>query len=781
MKSFTFFLGASILVSTNIAAAEKPFTLKEGLRLRMPVERTNSDITRDGALVAIAMSSEENQVRPGPFNLTETGATIEAGGEIWICDTAKEKIWRISDDNEFAFGPRWSPDSSKLAYYSDRDGKVRLWIWDRATQQSRLACDRIVRTTYGFELPEWSPNGDAVFFKSLSQEFEAYYNKSNSNWYFAPFKPRRQKSDAKVTANESVVMVQGTPISNDAKDVQPTQGATIGSVHGIYDLVRYDLSTNSVANILPGIPMRDFDLSPDGEWVVATTIVGDEDAARFQVLHRCLAASTHVDKKQKESAEPRVLVPAYRESYGISTSWAPDSKSVAFITSGPDSAGDLKVVDFKSGDIKNLTAKFDTKLTGEENEQRALWNSAGTHLYFPIDGDLWEFLVDEGEPKNLTADYAPRVQGVITESQSTVVWDLQGKLLCEYSDRETDEVGFCFIDPKGNSVHEVRRERKRYGWHPRFSVDVVPDTGEILFRASDATSPFAAYLASQDFSSVLRLPTPNDWLSNFDMGRMEVVEWKLGDDQNRGLLLLPSTADANTPPPCIVCVYPGESRSRQIADFRLSLIIGGADNANPRFFFERGFAVFIPDLPETKGEPLRDIWQSLEPAIDALEKTKLVNSDRLGLIGQSYGGYAVNTIIASTDRFGAAVSSSGMSNLVSSYLRSAGNHGSTSWYEDGQLGIRVSIAEDPDRFARNSPVYHLKKINTPLLLIHGEDDPQHHQAVEMFGGLRRAGKTAQLATYPGAGHAFGSFAREQVEDFWERVLAWYEEHLKVDE
>ena len=155
----------------------------------------------------------------------------------------------------------------------------------------------------------------------------------------------------------------------------------------------------------------------------------------------------------------------------------------------------------------------------------------------------------------------------------------------------------------------------------------------------------------------------------------------------------------------------------------------------------------------------------------------MVDTDRLGLFGHSYGGYAVNTIITVNDRFDAAVSCAGLSNLVSSYLLSAGKHGSTSCYEDGQLGIPASLAEAPERFVRNSPVQHLNKITTPLLLIHGEGDAEYLQAVEMFGGLRRANKTAQLATYSKAGHAFASFTEAQVEDSWDRVLCWYEEHL----
>ena len=765
----------------NHADAKKPFTLEEGQRLRVFVERTNSDISRDGELVAMEMKSQANRVKAGPFNLTETGSAIEAGGELWICDTKQNKTFQLSGQTEFAYSPRWSPDSKRLAYYSDRDGKPKLWIWDRASQSARPASERIVRTTYGFELPEWSPDGRYVYFKCLGRDFERFYNKSNSNLQFAPFVPRKKRGEAPRKDSASVVRVRHTypdkaPVHSD--DQRP-RGATIGSDKGIFDLVQYDTQTDEVVNIFTDIPMRDFDLSPDGNWVVATTVVGDEDAARHQLLHQCLVSSTGIDGNH-QAIQARVLVPPYRESYGISTSWSPDSTRIAYLTSGPDSDGDLMVVDLKDGEIKNLTMDFPTKLTGEEVEQRPLWNPDGTYLYYPIQGDLWRFDADDGTPMNLTGKFGPAIVGVVAESQSTTSWTHKGSLLCQFRDEERSEDGFCKVVPATKTVREVRRDRQRYGYMPRFHVDLIPSSGEVVFRASDASSPGDIYLANKDFTSVRRLPSPNDWLEDYDLGQIEIVKWRYDSETKRGLLLIPTGLKNKRQPPCIVCVYPGYSPSGMRYSFRLSLMIGDASNANLRFFFERGFAVFMPDLPSTNGEPMRDIWQSLEPAVAALERTKLVDTKRLGLMGQSYGGYSVNSLITTTGRFRAAVSCSGMSNLVSSYLKSSGTHGSTAWYEDGQLGMRVSFPEDPDKYVRNSPVFRIDQATTPLLLVHGEQDSEYQQAVEMFGSLRRAGKVAQLATYPGAGHAFGSFTKDQIRDFWDRVLAWYEEHLLDD-
>jgi len=88
-----------------------------------------------------------------------------------------------------------------------------------------------------------------------------------------------------------------------------------------------------------------------------------------------------------------------------------------------------------------------------------------------------------------------------------------------------------------------------------------------------------------------------------------------------------------------------------------------------------------------------------------------------------------------------------------------------------------TLWEFPKRYVENSPVFHLDKVETPLLLIHGvEDFVPIAQAEEMFSGLRRLGKRVSLVRYSGAGHGFWSY--ENVVDHWQRVIAWFDEHLK---
>jgi hypothetical protein len=103
--------------SGDIDARELPgFGLDQGIRLRHFIERMGVDITPDGELVAVAMESREDLVEISPAQFTKTGVSSDArGSEIWLCNTPKWSITKLTGEHEPAWVPRWSPDRTELA------------------------------------------------------------------------------------------------------------------------------------------------------------------------------------------------------------------------------------------------------------------------------------------------------------------------------------------------------------------------------------------------------------------------------------------------------------------------------------------------------------------------------------------------------------------------------------------------------------------------------------------------------------------------------------------
>lgn len=210
----------------------------------------------------------------------------------------------------------------------------------------------------------------------------------------------------------------------------------------------------------------------------------------------------------------------------------------------------------------------------------------------------------------------------------------------------------------------------------------------------------------------------------------------------------------------------------------------GLDNAtvdNMQLLATRGYAVFMPDAPLETGNPLQQLGEMVLPGVDKVIEMGIADAERLGLMGHSYGGYCVNCLITQTTRFSAAVSIAGISNLISLYgsITKDGSDGWTGWAESGQGAMGGTLWEFPKRYIENSPVFYLDKLETPLLLIQGgEDIVPLGQAEEIFSGLRRLGKEVVLARYLGADHWHGFWSYENVVDFWQRVIAWFDKQTE---
>jgi len=575
-------------------------------------------------------------------------------------------------------------------------------------------------------------------------------------------------------ARAPVVRRSARPVAERSSGTD-SSGATEHG-RGIVDLVRCDSSTAEVTRLARGLAIRDFDLSPDGKWAVISVHAGRVSGAQ-QILFNLLLVRADGDG----DPEIRVLAEGVKEAYGVSTSWAPDSSTVALVTAGAVAEGDLLVFDVAGGAARNLTEGFDPSLgRGDHHEARPLWTPDAMALFFASGEDLWRFEAADGSATNLTAEFAPVVRDPVAPSESSVAWTGgTGSVLAPFEDRAGGRSGFARVSLGGEAAEVVWTADARLPRNPRMSCDVARRTGTLLFRAESVTRPTALNTSDSSFESVQELSGPNDWLEAYDLGGVEAISWELGDGRPAGgWLLLPRRLEPGIRPPCVFKVYAGSTPSRSRWN-RFGLASDPAAD-HPALFLGRGLAVFLPDLPIADEEPMRSIHEVLLPAFDALEASGRVDTDRLGVFGHSYGGYTVNSLLVQTDHFRAAVASACVANLVSGYFRDAAQDRGTGWFETGQGRMGVPLFEDVDRYIRNSPVFFVENVRTPLLFTVGTEDWLHLQSIEMFGALSRLGKKAELVEYPAAEHYGGAWTNEQLRDFWGRVLRWFEEHLAGD-
>ena len=207
---------------------------------------------------------------------------------------------------------------------------------------------------------------------------------------------------------------------------------------------------------------------------------------------------------------------------------------------------------------------------------------------------------------------------------------------------------------------------------------------------------------------------------------------------------------------------------------------------SPQLYAAEGYAVLMPEIPLgiPVADPMIEMWPPVDAAITEAVRLGYIDENRLAIRGHSGGGYAVASLIAQTDKFKAGIWGAGISNLSSLYgekipytrLKQAPLRGFWAGYLENQGRMGGPPWKDPNRYVRNSPVFHADRINTPLLMIHGDlDEVSIGQAEEMFSALARQGKDVLLLTYWGEQHGIQS--PSNLRDLWARKLQFLDEHM----
>jgi dipeptidyl aminopeptidase/acylaminoacyl peptidase len=185
-----------------------------------------------------------------------------------------------------------------------------------------------------------------------------------------------------------------------------------------------------------------------------------------------------------------------------------------------------------------------------------------------------------------------------------------------------------------------------------------------------------------------------------------------------------------------------------------------------------------------------ELQKGLHGAIEAAVATGAVDADRLGIWGHSGGGFATLSLIEQTNRFKAAASANGPSDLFDLYstYSSASRYdpapqrfvnGWALWMENGLPSLHASPWMNEARYWRNSPYFYLDRVQTPLLLIHGDlDDLPIEQSEKVFTALVRQGKPARFVRYWGEGHGLQSPAN--IRDLWHQLFVWFDAYLMPD-
>ena len=179
-------------------------------------------------------------------------------------------------------------------------------------------------------------------------------------------------------------------------------------------------------------------------------------------------------------------------------------------------------------------------------------------------------------------------------------------------------------------------------------------------------------------------------------------------------------------------------------------------------------------------EPGLSVVECVVPAVKQVIARGQVDAARVGVVGHSWGGFDASFLATHTDVFAAAVAGAAITNLVSNYGNFHWSNGiaETDHIETGQQRMEVPIYEDLPAYIRNSAVFGVQNMKTPLLLSVGDGDGTvfWHQGLELYNIARRAGKNVVVVAYAGEDH--GLRKKPNQVDYHHRIQQWFDHYLK---
>lgn len=270
----------------------------------------------------------------------------------------------------------------------------------------------------------------------------------------------------------------------------------------------------------------------------------------------------------------------------------------------------------------------------------------------------------------------------------------------------------------------------------------------------------------------------NPQQEKYTWGKSELIEYRNSKNIGlKGVLFYPAAFNPRKKYPMIVHIY--EKQSNELHKY-VNPTQFTEDGFNATAFTTQGYFVLYPDIQLEIGNP------GIAAADCTVEATKevisrgLVNPNKIGLIGHSFGGYETAFAISQTGIFATAVAGAAVTDLNSFYLNVGWNTGrpDMSRFQNDQWQMQKSPFVDPQAYNRNSPVVSADKISTPLLLWTGKEDNHvdWHQSIEYYLALRRLGKKNITLLYPKEGHTLLNPTNQK--DLFERVQQWFGYYLK---
>lgn len=299
-------------------------------------------------------------------------------------------------------------------------------------------------------------------------------------------------------------------------------------------------------------------------------------------------------------------------------------------------------------------------------------------------------------------------------------------------------------------------------------------------RASFEILPNLWGVTSLNFSRALQLSDANPQAKDYSWGTAQLFKWYAYDGKpSEGVLYLPEDFSPDKEYPMLAVFY--ETGSEDL--FWHYNMEPSWSWVNYPFYVSRGYVVFVPDIHYNIGLPGESAYNYVCSGVEAVcDLYPNIDRKRIGIDGQSWGGYQTAYLVTRTNMFACAGSGAPVANMTSAFggIRWESGSSRQAQYEQGQSRIGANLWEAPELYIKNSPVFHADNCETPLLIMHNDADGAvpWYQGIEMFMALRRLQKPVWMLQYNGEAHNIKE--RRNRKDITIRLQQFFDHYLKGD-
>lgn len=714
------------------AAATNTFTAEDALNINAVAI---ADLTDDGRYLALT-----NTLRRDSYgqDFRRDGDPTYVRGiptRVFIIDTKTGATIPVFAEKKPVRSLRWSPDGKRLAMLMFNGDVFEPTIWDRAT--NKVTTEHLPAGKYVAENSDirWTNDGKQLVFAVHTTEW------------------RKKARDTFTNMTVGPVFVQSS--------LDPfLPWDDIRRKANVRGVVTFDPTTNQVRELVP-------------EMMVSTYTLADNGGAIS--YNRDIQKKTDYDSFQSEASlrtrsatgEERILLTSLK---GVQLQWSEDGEHFAYSKDGRVYVGSID----DTGAPKQLLGAPESKANERPDTSKAArdaaakqrfsvvrYSPAGDALLVSNREGLWVVDVVSG-----ARDLAVATDSGETAPRYTLAaWSNDGKHLYISSQSRTKwERGLLLYDRATKSTKDLVKDGRSYS-----SLHLSKDGNIAVLSIANGNRPADVYVADGNLGGLHRVLESNPQLAQKRIGGTELVNYLDADGHPKNAVVYyPADYEKGKAYPTVFEVY--EEFFDDNFDVRANVLTG------------HGYVVVHPSVDFETGYPGEAWLKGVTAAANKLIEMGVADSARLGLQGQSYGGYAVNILVTQTNRFKAAVNISGKVDLISFYTDSPRlGVRNVNAAEKTQDRIGATMWEQPQKYIAHSSVLFADRIKTPLLLITGAQDSNvpADNTREMYYALRRLGKEVVWVNYMNGGHGGGTATADDFLDMQRRMLKWYDTKLKA--